>query len=233
MTVKKDFLEHWRELKSTLKPMTFSEKIDHLWTYYKEYLFWLALIIVIVSIVITGINNKSKETLLSGQAVNISLSEEASNYLSANYAKSLKINEKKQVIRLGHNYFSDLNNSTNYDSDYASAMRPIALAETKQLDYLLLDKTALEYYKDQELFMDVSKILTDLEMEQWSDCFVYLNENENNSYPVAIDISKLLFIQQNVNIINDNNPVYIAFAVNTPRIDACRDLWERILDWNS
>ena len=40
--------EHFEKLKQDLKPMTFTEKLDHIWTYYKYYGLGIFCVLIIV-----------------------------------------------------------------------------------------------------------------------------------------------------------------------------------------
>ena len=49
MSKRKSVMPTFRELMDDLKPMTFGEKLDHLWTYYKEYVF-IALVLALLAV---------------------------------------------------------------------------------------------------------------------------------------------------------------------------------------
>ena len=48
--------EHFAQEKARLKEMTWKEKLDHIWTYYKEYMF-VALMLVIVVVIVLSANS--------------------------------------------------------------------------------------------------------------------------------------------------------------------------------
>jgi len=69
------------ELIEQLKPMSWKERFDHLWEYYKWVLAVAAVVIMLISIVCTSIYNKNVEVLFGGAVVNIHMSNEAREYL--------------------------------------------------------------------------------------------------------------------------------------------------------
>ena len=222
--------ESWRRLRSDLKPMSFPKKIEHLWTYYKGYLLPVGIFAAIIAVVIVGINNRNKELVLSGQVVNVTLSENGFDYLSSVYATEMRIDGRKQILRLSYSSFSGVNGPSGLDAEYTSAMTPLALAEAGMLDYLLLDEAALNYYINQGLFLDMRSVLTDQEIDHWAENLIYAQQGEEEMFPAAVNISDLPFIRDNV---ETDACVYFAFVISSPRIRACRDLWEWILDWQS
>ena len=74
-----------KKLRDTLMPMTLPQKLDHLWTYYKESLFAIFLVAVIIAVICTAVVQSGKETIVSGIAANVYLSEELQEHLTEGY----------------------------------------------------------------------------------------------------------------------------------------------------
>ena len=79
----------WLKLKKDLEPMTFSQKVEHIWMYYKYYLVVVFLVGFTLSITATMLVSRSKEILVSGIMVNIYMEQEGFNYLTEDYLEDL------------------------------------------------------------------------------------------------------------------------------------------------
>ena len=76
-------VKEFQELKTTLSQMSFRGKVDHLWTYYKGVLVALLIAVMLASLMGTSISNKRKHLLSAGATVNVTLSQDGLDYLSA------------------------------------------------------------------------------------------------------------------------------------------------------
>ena len=101
------FIQGCIKLKNALKPMTFKEKCEHLWEYYKEWLLVVFLVIMGISLLTTIIANRSKDVLVSGMVVNVSMDPRGMNYLTTDYAKVLGATSKNQVCEVDATGFGD------------------------------------------------------------------------------------------------------------------------------
>ena len=85
----------FKELKEDMKDMTFGEKVDHLWTYYKIYLF-LALVAIFMIVMVVNIAiNASKKIVVSGMLANVEMTQEGYDYLTIDYFYVLGCKEGK------------------------------------------------------------------------------------------------------------------------------------------
>lgn len=218
-----------KKLKKDLAPMTFSEKLDHIWSYYKEYMFVAAMVLMLVIAFCASCVNANRETLLSGLMANISMSQEGFDYLSTGYEEKLEANRNQQV-ELAYVYFQDLATATEVETSYNAAIKAVAMTSAGTLDYMLIDETALEFYINQELFMDLRLFFTPEELEQWKSMVIYAQpEGAPEMYPVAINISELDFKKDNMG----NETAYLAFTAPDEEVAVCRAFWEYLLAWKS
>ena len=132
----------WKKFIETMKGLTWKERFQHFWEYYK----WIAIAAVVViamtiSIVSSVVQN-SKEMLYSGVCINLSMSDEGNAYLTEGWFAKLGGNEKKQQIELVP---MALNLEANALTDVESANNEklIAMVTTGELDYMLMDASAL------------------------------------------------------------------------------------------
>ena len=219
------------KLRDALKPMTFKEKCEHLWEYYKEWLLVVFLVIMGISLVTTIVSSRNKEVLISGMMVNIYIEQEGMNYLTSDYAKVLGATSKNQVAEMDATGFGDpLDPEEGENSYYASMILP-ARVTGRMLDYMILDQFSLEYYLTQDVFMDLRDFFTPEELEELAaaDQLIYIQEEgDMDRMPIAVKISSLQFAKDNV---NNEGEIYLSFSGSTPRPEMCRHLWEYLHAW--
>lgn len=221
------------KLKNDLKPMTFKEKCEHLWEYYKEWLLVVFLVVMGISLVTTIIANRSKEVLVSGMMVNIEIEQQGMNYLRGEYAEYLGATSKNQVAELDYTSFGDpLDPEEGENSYYASLILP-ARVTGAMLDYMILDKFAMEYYILQDVYMDLRQFFTPEELAELAaaDRLVYAMEEgatEDDRQVIAVKITDLDFVKDNVTSSGD---VYFALSGSTPRPEMCRNAWNYLHAW--
>ncbi|MBO5867529.1 MAG: hypothetical protein J6Q54_01315 [Oscillospiraceae bacterium] len=225
-----DFYLGWKKLLEDIKPMTFSEKVDHIWTYYKEYIGVVALLLfVLIGLVSSMVNNLMTDTVLAGAMINVTCSQEAYDYISTDYEEVLGLTGHREV-RLEYTYFQDMEANTN-EEDYYAAMGIIAEVAAKKLDYLVMDKVSMGYYAGQEVYMDLSRVFTEEELADFAErgLLIYcMEEEEKIPWPAAIKINDLPYIQDNLTV---QNEVYLAFAGSSDKVEELRAFWEYLLAW--
>lgn len=219
--------EHLKKLKNDLKPMSFGEKLDHLWTYYKWLAALVALIIMLICMVVTSIININTETLLSGMIINTDISLEGNNYLTTDYFSKLQGREGKEEIELTRLNYMDPEETTDIEFSYTAVMRIIAQISARQLDYVITDEVGMETCMDQDALMDLREILTEQELLLLEDDLIYLYYDEDDvTVPVAVNLRNHPFYERYIQAEDDR---YLAFVANTPRMEACRDFWDYLL----
>lgn len=229
-----NFYTEWKKLIDDMRPMTFAQKADHLWTYYKEYLLVLALVVIFLGAGFTMIKAQTQETLVSGMMVNISISQEGYDYLSVDYLEKLGGVEGKQKAELDYTNFQSLEDPTSSEDNYNAMLILLARVSGGLLDYMILDKFAMEYYIIQDVYMDLREFFTEEELAELGDKVITARqEDETEAWVVAIDITDLPFVQDNVRLENEDDRIYFALSGNTQRPEMCRDAWEYIHAWES
>lgn len=233
---KKTFKQSWVyqeiiKLREEMKPMSWSQRIDHIWTYYKEYIGLLALVIFISTGLITSIVRAQREVLITGIMVNLTVDQEGYNYLSEDYAEYLEIKDKEKV-RLEYTSFMDLATSSS-EQDYYAAMTVIAEVSAKKLDYMILDEFSMGFYAGQEVYLDLSKVFTQEELDAFAekDLLIYcMEEEEQVRWPAAIKITDLPYVKDNITAEDD---VYFALSGSSEKYEQIRDMWEYINAWET
>lgn len=231
----------FKELREDMKKMTFREKVDHLWTYYKEYLLIVFLVVLVVSFTVSMLVNTNKKTLLSGMMVNITISQRGYNYLSQDYHTYLDADPKWEVVQLDYTNFSSLADPTSSEDNYAASMLLIARVSGQMLDYALLDQFALEFYVNQDVFLDLQEFFTPEELEAMGTRVWWARPEPEDGYEVedyedgeldpwvvAVDLAELPFFQAHC---PEEEHIYFAMSGNNPDMEGVRAFLEYVNNW--
>ena len=231
MKSRKSVTPTFRELLEDLKPMSFTQKVDHLWTYYKEYLLIVFLVVLVISVTVSSTINKSKEILFRGMMVNISMSQQGYNYLTQDYLEALGGDEAHQKVQMDYTNFTSLADPTSTEDNYSRSIVLLARVSGGLLDCALIDQLALEFYMNQEVFGDLSTLFSQQELDEMGDRVIYaMQEGETVRWPVAIDVTDLEFFQDTA---PENEKIYLILSGNQPNLEACRNFWNYLHAWKS
>lgn len=231
---KKSFRQHWQEEKERMRPMTAKERLDHLWTYYKEYLWIAAVVVILVAAIITSLVNLIfKDTVVVGMMVNVTVEQKGMNYLSEEYARELGVNPRWKKVEIEYTSFGSLEDPNNSEQNYYAAMTVESEVSAEMLDYLILDEDGMLFYLNREVYLDLRKFFTEEELAQLEaeNRLFHLGEKGSEDWEiVAVDITDLPFVQDNI---TSEGKVYFALAGSTERLEACRDVWEYLHRWET
>lgn len=221
----------WAQEKARMADMTAKQKIDHLWTYYKDYLWVAAVVVILIAAMISSTINLSKNVVVTGILVNITFEQEGMNYLGEGYHTKIGADPFWDKVNTEYTAFTSLTDEANSEQNYYAAMTVVAEVSAKKLDYMILDKLGMEFYISQSVYMDLRNFFTEEELAAFEaeNRLIYAQEEgTDETWIVAVDITDLPFIQDNLTC---EGPVYFALAGNTEKLDVCRDIWNHILAW--
>lgn len=221
----------WVKLRADLKPMTFAQKAEHIWMYYKEHMLVALIVLLLIIAVITSMITASQEVIASGVMVNIFIDQEGYNYLSTDYFERLGGEKGKEKVSLEYLYFGDLEDPTNASDNATSIEVLVARVSGQMLDYMILDQYAMETYIMYEVYMDLRDFFTEEELAELAEANLVIyaqQEGQEERWPVAVDISAIPFVQDNV---NSDGKTYFALSGSTQRMEICRDVWEYLHQW--
>ena len=216
-----------------MEPMTTKQRIDHLWTYYKEYLWVAVLAVILIGAMISSLINLSKNEVVTGILVNMTVEQEGMNYLSEGYAQKIGADPFWDKVKVEYTAFTSLTDQANSEQNYYAAMTVVAEVSAEKLDYMILDKVGMEFYISQGVYMDLREFFTEEEIAGFAaeDRLIYAQEEgSEDKWVVAVDISHIPFVTDNV---TSEGPIYFALAGNTQKTEVCRDVWEHILAWEA
>lgn len=197
------------ELMEQLKPMTWQERLEHLWEYYKWVLAVAALVIVMISIVCTSIYNRNLKVLFGGAVVNVYMSDKAEQYLQEDIEEMLQIGDMEQVFV---NYVSVGDMSTDSNAS-TNAMTVIVRIAAQELDYVIMDETKLSYYLATAAVSDLTQCLTEEQLALFEGKTVQGRiEEDGPVVPLALDITDIDFLKD---CYIGERKVYLSFPNNT------------------
>lgn len=209
-----------------LRPMSWKQRIDHIWTYYKEYIFLFLLGSVVTIGLITSALTGTKEYYVTGILVNLNVEQEGMNFLSRDYAQKLGLKDT-DLVELEYTYFEDpLINLE--DNNYYAAMIVENEVAAQMLDYMIVDHMSMEFFTTREVYMDLRQFftaeeLTTLAME---DRLIYVREeNETDPWPAAVKITETGFVEDYTDNVGD---IYFAVSGSTEKLEEVRGVWEYI-----
>ncbi len=217
----------FRKLREDLSRMTFRQKLDHLWTYYKSVLLVALLVIVLLSLIFNFIIFRSTDLIIAGVSVNIPLSDTAVSYIEDGYYERHAKGGLEKVLyadmRLG-----DFLNETFQDDIYAVTTLT-GMAQSKQLDFMIMNEAAFTFIVKEQVFLDLRELFSDEELTAMGANVIYAqNEEQTEPIPLVLNIADSAFAQNNT---QEKEKVYLGFTANSPRIDRCRDFYEYLLAW--
>ena len=241
MSKRKGVMPTFKELKADMKDMTFWEKVDHLWTYYKEYLAMVLVLILCVCAVIAAYQNASKNIVCTSVYANVTMTPAGMYHMKDGFAKELGIDQKNDVVEVTCVNFTSLADPTSNQNNYDTAQLLSALVSGGRMDYALLDKMAMEFYIYQDVFLDLNEFFTPEQMAELKekDMIIYYQEmyedNQGNllpdlteePYPIAVKIQNTPFCQKEM----FGKEVYFTIGGNQPKLDKVAMVWDKIVNY--
>ena len=229
-----------KELKEDMQGMTLAEKADHLWTYYKEWLLVLALVVVMISVAVASYQSLSKNIVCSATYANITITPAGMRHMQDGLAKQLEVDNVNDVVEINYTNFASLVDPTSSEDNYNAAMLLINMVAAGRMDYALLDKLAMEFYITQEVFLDLREFFTAEEISSLDEQGLLIwfqpgdfdaegnliidSLKEEERYPVAVKIQDSALCQKEMY----GKEVYFAVGGREPNLDAVRTVWEMI-----
>lgn len=241
MKKRERILPNLKELREDMQGMTFPEKIDHLWTYYKEYLALLLVLVMCCVAMVAAYKNATKNIVCTSVCANVTMTPTGMYYLKDGFAKELGVDQVNDVVEVTAVNFSSLADPTSDQNNYDTAQLLSALVAGGRMDYALLDKMAMEFYIHQEVFLDLSEFFTPEQLAELKekDMLVYYQvqyEDEKGNlipdlseepYPICVKIQSTPFCQMEMH----GRDVYFAIGGNNPKLDMVAMVWDKIVNY--
>ena len=225
--------KHFAQEKANLKQMTFKEKLDHIWSYYKEYMFIALVLIIIIVVIISAAMNAGTVYYTCGVMSNVELSIEGHTYLTDTFFEDV-LGDPDGRIFLTPSELPVQEVSVGDTTDrYNAYMGVTSQIEGKDLDYMLMDEFSFSFYTDDRVYLDLSTLLSPEDLQWLYDQNMIVqtrSDVQTQGTPHGIDISKLPFGQD---CLLTEGPCYLVFIRNSDQKANCLKLWEHIKNWES
>lgn len=182
-----------REESGKLKLLSWKGRVAYVWDYYKPLMVAIIAIICVVNLGFTIVHNLQIDTVLSVYMVNCNSYYVDSDEMVAEYTEYIGgIGEKEEITFDTSTILDDDDASTSY----AYQMKFIAVISAKLADVILMDAETFEEYAGEGYYSDLREVLTDEELEKWSDRIVWLEDEEGESIPCALDLTDAAKIEE-------------------------------------
>ena len=213
---------------NTLKPMTWAQRVDHIWTYYKYHMLFGGVIFLVALAFLSTFFINNGDVIFSGVFINTDITAEAQTYLTDDLLKTMDGDPKKQVVDVSYSLFEDMGSVRELELNYNRAVAVIAQVEAKSLDYMVMDLTALDYYATQNVFGDLRQLLPPEVLDQFT--LIYAREESSTEeIPVALEITHTNFV---IECTNATSRIFLAFPGNTGRAFTPADFLKYLTNWS-
>ena len=196
-----------KKLKADLKNMTWKQRWEHLWTYYRWVIIVAVMSVMIISVIISCVINLNTNMLIAGVTINVELDEKGTAALTEDFKAEHGTGVKYEDAPLNRIYLQDFEKTQDYQDNYYTLMSLLSLCSAQELDYIIADQIGMENMLKQEAFLDLSTFFTAEELEALGDKVVMARSAEqadDESIPVVVDITELAFVQGFANVGEDD-----------------------------
>ena len=223
------FKEMMKQLKIDLEPMTFGEKVEHIWINFKEYIIVFGLLALgLIGYVVMLL--MAKDPALTIYTVNVDLNEAGNSYVCEDFLSTIGDPRKEKIMAVYREYVEDP--SGLQIEDNSTVMSQIAaMVEAKALDVVISDKVGMEVCLSLDIYLDLREILTAEELASMEGKIVYgIPEDSDLLHPFALDITDTAFAKDHLNA---KDTVFIGFVANSQQLENCRSWWELIQNYET
>lgn len=188
----KSLKEDIAEEKNRLSKMTFSQKCEHIWEYYKiQIISAVVLIAAAVGIIymyrLNDYENVFYAAVIDGSIEGMSENKDA---LTVGFTQYLGIDGKDERVCFDNNY--SLTYVSAFDQDpYISAEKLMTQIATGSIDGIIADKAQLNGFStnSESAYIDLSLCLTEEEFAAIKDHIIYYKLKDGTEIPNAVDLS--------------------------------------------
>ncbi|MDO5382759.1 MAG: hypothetical protein Q4F06_08615 [Eubacteriales bacterium] len=187
----KNIKDEIREQKGKFKTLTFSQKVQYIWEYYRFIILAVIITVCVVVSFIVAFNRNNYETVFNVAVCDGKMTgyDAQSDDFTTEFTKYLGIDGKKKQVFFDYNY--NLIQENPMDSDPAISYEKIyILAQTRGLDGYICNYDCVDYFctKNDCFFYDLNELLNKEELEALSDKLIYHTLSDGTEVPVAVDI---------------------------------------------
>ncbi len=209
------------------KDMSFEKKMDYILTYYWGRLIIAVLVPIALVVILCNVFKPRPDFVFSGNCSNVTVNEAGQSYLINDLNALLNMEPGELELKLSFAETAGLNST-----DVDTGLRILASVAADQLDYILCDSVAMEYYSMQGAFLPVDQVLSEQTLEAYAEQIYYFtDEEEGISYAAGVDVSAMPFVRD---CVSADGPVYFMFA-NMDDADTVllQTFWSHLESWEA
>lgn len=200
--------EKWEKEIKKLKAMSFKEKVEHIFTYYKPWFATLAAIIVVIYMGVQMYEGSKEVELLSIAVVDSMLDQDGNRErLQQDLLEFLGTGDKYERV--------PLDTSATSIEDYGAMTKMMVVMASGTTDILISSQVTYDHYKAQDAFLSWEDVLGD----EYSKYEQYMTDG-------AIDLSKCP--KWETYNLTYYKPVYATVVASTKRPESCAKFVEFI-----
>lgn len=211
----------FQKLKADLAGMTFREKAEHIWTYYRSWVIVAAAILVVLSILGSSFINLSTQTLLSGVSINVNFQDDVKEYMSTGMEALLQPANSRQKIYFETAY---VDVDTDTENAYYLVQNMFSLMASQDLDYMILEKNDIGMLLTHDPFMDLTEFFTEEERKDLKIENVKATQ-DSREIPALVNISDWPIVKKSA---DSEKEYFFAVIANTPRAEAVKAVFNHI-----
>ncbi|MCD7745507.1 MAG: hypothetical protein LUI13_09540 [Lachnospiraceae bacterium] len=205
-----------------LKTLSWKARLAYVWDYYKLQMVIIVVIILAINLGFTIYHNLQIDTLLYVYMVNCNTYYVDPDELVEDYTEYLGGIGDKEEISMDTSVLLD---EEDYSTSYANQMKFTAVISAQMADVVLMDEENFEEYAGWSYFFDLREVLTEEQLEQWSDLLVYMENEDGESAPYAINLTDAPKLQE-YDVYPDTSTVYGGVIVNGVNVDATSEFFD-------
>lgn len=196
-----------RKFFSTMKNMTWKERVEHFVYYYGKFMLIGAFLLYMAVSVLYDAYKTEPEKILSGTAINVHVSVDMEKKLTEDaFAAAGGTDTEKQEATL-------VPNEVSQTDLYSSILQTKLLAG--DYDYVLMDQTALDVLLSMQALPDLNLVMPEEMVNSWEGKFISV-QTDGQTYPVALDITGTPLAE---GCTYDGDRIFLAFPVNMDTLD--------------
>ena len=147
--------------KAAFREMSFWEKADHIYTYYKWPIFLVVALLIVLGSTLHR-NLTRKEPVLYLAFANVAVGQDLERALTEDFLAAAYPGEKKiQVYLYKDLYLSENADTLNHEYAYASRMKTLGAMEAQKMDLVILNREAYDLFSQQGYLADLPALLTE------------------------------------------------------------------------
>ena len=213
MSLKEELKKEANRETKKLKEMSFQDKIWYIWEYYKFHIAAVFGLIFLIGVVVTGIYNSTKETMLYCAVINNYSGDLNTEAFTVDFHDAMGYGKKQNVFV--ENLYATYGETIS-ELGMATLAKLSALVASKELDIMIADQQNIDHFEEMDGFCNLEEVLPSRLWDTVKDRIYYGTSSDGTKIPVAVDISNTSFAQ-NSNI--TMKPAYLALLANTTRTE--------------